>query len=184
MGSAVRYRGAAARHLSPDMQELIRDRDAAQRVRTSALSTPGEQTVNLIAQHRLERRLAEHGRAAQAEVLDSRRSVLADRDRAGRLRQLKWRMTLRVRPEGLPAFDVRFSQWLPPSYEPVAGQVFEVLYDPANHDQVIVDPRAESPAAKAMAVMRSAGDSVQEWIRDRGDGQVTGVARAEPGEAR
>jgi hypothetical protein len=116
--------------------------------------------VNIIAQRRLETRLTEQGRAAQAEVLAKHRGAM---DRSNfTVRRIKWQLSLRVTPTGEPAFEVAYSQWLPPSYEPVVGQIFDVLYDPADRSQVVVDPRADSPLTKAMEIQQSAGPTAEE----------------------
>jgi putative oligomerization/nucleic acid binding protein len=121
--------------------------------------------VNIIAQRRLERRLLEQGQAAEAEVLGKHRYMMRYGDQAGGGRLFRWQLLLRVTPAGQPAFEVEYSQWLPPDYEPVVGQTFDVLYDPADQTKVVVDPRAASPLTKAMNVMNSAGGSEEEQRR-------------------
>lgn len=107
---------------------------------------------------RLRKRLEENGVRAQARVIEvaekgmavtnGAESVVANTTLA-----LKCRLEI-TPPDGTPAFQVherfRFSQFAVPS----AGQTIPVIFDPADHEKVMLD---EDPEAARNAMLASAG---------------------------
>ena len=101
--------------------------------------------------------LNENGRVAQAEVLE-----IADSgptfDRTGperkwwrpdnaipewmrpgqQVHEIALKTRLRVRPEGEPEFDVETTIRFPQRYEPKVGDEIEVVYDPEDHDELML----------------------------------------------
>jgi hypothetical protein len=100
---------------------------------------------------RVERKLREHGRSAPAEILSMRtegsgnsaRGMLAPDDDL----TVSWtlcRLELRVMPEGEPPFEVTARTRL--NTFKYKGDTVPVLYDPADHDKVVVDYEADARA--------------------------------------
>jgi hypothetical protein len=50
-----------------------------------------------------------------------------------------WEAKLSVQPAEGPAFEADLKQYFRSTTQPVPGAVFEVLYDPADHSQVVID---------------------------------------------
>jgi hypothetical protein len=106
---------------------------------------------------RLERKLREHGKAALAAVLSARVRVpgvtLTTRINLGPRRQetgpILWKMTVRVEPDGEPAFDAKISAWL--KDEGYERSVVPVLYDPFDHRKVMFDRSVEARNAARQA---------------------------------
>jgi hypothetical protein len=106
--------------------------------------------------------LREHGRAATAEILSmrtegsgnsARKMFAPDEDLSAQWTLAK--LDLRVMPEGEPSFDVTVRSRLHTfKYQ---GETVPVLYDPADHDKVVVDYEADLQAAMAqLAAAREA----------------------------
>jgi hypothetical protein len=95
---------------------------------------------------RLLKKLRAEGRAAQAEVLHVR---LEGSGSSGRRAEdfditqswYDYRLELRVKPAGEPAFDAVVKTRLYWARNP--GEVVDVLYDPDDHDKIVVDYEAE-----------------------------------------
>src|SRR3954468_23458172 len=85
----------------------------------------------------LERRLRKHGIPAMVDVLAAEDSGVSNVGGAGA--RLLCKMTVRIEPEGEPAFDARIDAWL--VHPPKAGDVVPVLYHPADHGKVVIDHR-------------------------------------------
>lgn len=92
--------------------------------------------------------VAKHGMA----VTHGAESVVSNTDLAVKL-------TLRVEPDGEPAFEVqarfRFSQFSPPTQ----GKQLAVIYDPNDHDSIMLD---DSPAAQVKLKMLAMGKSKEQ----------------------
>lgn len=108
------------------------------------------------------KRLEENGRRANATVLEiaSRgMTITHGNDAIVANTKVVLKTRLRVEPDGEPAFEVhekfRFSQFAIPS----AGSVVPVVYDPDDHDKIMLD---ESPAAVTQAAMSQAGMSADQ----------------------
>jgi hypothetical protein len=100
---------------------------------------------------RLEKELRESGRTAQAQILSMKtegesssvKSLWAADDDL----TTQWtlvRMTLRVMPEGEPPFETTVRTRL--NTFKYKGDMVPVLYDPADHDKVVVDYQADAKA--------------------------------------
>ena len=112
--------------------------------------------------HRTRKRLEEQGRTARATVLDiaSRgMTVTTGNDQIVANTKVVLKTKLRVEPDGEPAFEVeqrfRYSQFAIPS----AGSVVAVVYDPDDHDKIML---SEDPAAVTQATLSSAGMSADQ----------------------
>jgi hypothetical protein len=101
---------------------------------------------------RLEKKLREHGRTATAEILSMRTegsgnsvsgAFAPDEDLTASW-TLCW-MKLRVTPEGEPPFEVSLRTRL--NTFKYKGDTVPVLYDPDDHDKVVVDYEADARAA-------------------------------------
>jgi hypothetical protein len=107
---------------------------------------------------RLKKHLEENGVRAQAKVLEVAEKGMAVTSGAEGVvanTTLALKCKLEITPEdGTPAFQVterfRFSQFAVPT----AGQTVAVIYDPADHDKLILD---ESPEAVQGAALAGAG---------------------------
>ena len=108
------------------------------------------------------KRLEENGRRANATVLEiaSRgMTITHGNDAIVANTKVVLKTRLRVEPDGEPAFEVhekfRYSQFAIPG----AGSVIPVIYDPDDHDKIMLD---ESPAAVTQAAMSQAGMSADQ----------------------
>jgi hypothetical protein len=133
--------------------------------------------VKVIYKHgRLEKKLREHGRAAPAEILSMRREGRGSGFRAMRAADddltAGWtlcRMQLRVMPEGEPPFETTVRTRL--NTFKYKGDVVPVLYDPADHDKVVVDYESDARATmENAAALRSAAQSPAAKPAERGSG--------------
>jgi hypothetical protein len=128
---------------------------------------------------RLRKQLEEGGVRAQAKVLEIAEKGMAVTSGAegvvaNTTLALKAKLEI-TPPDGTPAFEVterfRFSQFAVPS----AGDTLAVIYDPDDHDKVILD---ESPQAVQGAALAGAGldvnaiqqaiESAQQWQQQAG----------------
>jgi hypothetical protein len=113
----------------------------------------------------LEKKLRENGRSASAEILgmrtegsgNSAKAMFAEDDDLS----VRWtfaRLHLRVMPEGEPAFEATIRTRLHTfKYK---GDTVPVLYDPDDHDKVVVDSEADMTAAtgrQTLAMGEAAG---------------------------
>src|SRR3954469_6348061 len=131
--------------------------------------------------NRTRKRLEEQGRTAQATVLEiaSRgMTITSGNDQIVANTKVVLKTKLRVEPDGEPAFEVeekfRYSQFAIPS----AGSVLPVIYDPGDHDKIMLD---ESPAAVTQAGMMQAGLSTDQMslVTQLQQAAASGVDRSE-----
>jgi hypothetical protein len=97
----------------------------------------------------LEKKLLLNGRQAQADILASEPTHFVHED--GAIEQLvsrRWQLSLRVHPSGADDFEVEFKQLLGSWVMPWRGETADVLYDPDNHSNTILDPRVEGPVPR------------------------------------
>jgi hypothetical protein len=106
---------------------------------------------------RLQKHLEEKGKRANATVVEVAEKGMAVTSGAEGIvanTTVALKARLKVQPEDEPEFEVtqrfRFSQLAIPS----AGMVLPVIYDPEDHDKLIID---ESPEAQQQAAMNMAG---------------------------
>ena len=130
---------------------------------------------------RLRKHLEESGIRAQAKVLEIAEKGMAVTNGAegvvaNTTLALKARLEV-TPPDGTPAFEVaerfRFSQFAVPS----AGDTLAVIYDPDDHDKVILD---ESPQAVQGAALAGAGldvNAIQQAIESAQQWQQAGQAK-------
>jgi hypothetical protein len=129
--------------------------------------------------HRTRKRLEEHGRTASATVLEiaSRgMTITSGNEQIVANTKVMLKTKLRVEPDGEPAFEVeerfRYSQFAIPA----AGSVVAVVYDPDDHDKVML---SEDPVAVTQAAMTQAGMSSDQMdlITRLTQAQAAGVDR-------
>jgi hypothetical protein len=80
-------------------------------------------------------------RHAEAEVLEVQRT---SESRSTPPSSSSWRVRLRVRPSGRPAFDAELTDVFPVCAPPAPGATLHVIYDPRRRRQLIVDHRSEA----------------------------------------
>ena len=105
---------------------------------------------------RLMKQLEENGKRANATIVEiAEKGMAVTRGAEGVVgnTELALKAHLRVQPDDEPEFEVKKRFSFPQLAVPSAGQTVPVLYDPQDHDKVIVDysPEAQSSAAFASA---------------------------------
>src|SRR4051794_29893616 len=92
----------------------------------------------------LGRELRKSGRRAFAKVLEADRGKFATS--TGNLAaeqiattKVHWTLVLSVEPEGEPAFQAKIDAMLGLDHNPAAGDEIPVLYDPKDHQKVLLD---------------------------------------------
>lgn len=110
------------------------------------------------------RDLEKHGRRAKARVLeaiDLLSSTSSGRKTSAGLNanvHEKWRVRIRVEPEGEAPFELETKISFPRDDGRVReGLVFPVLYDPEDHEQIEYDPAERTDAEKAMDAVETVG---------------------------
>jgi hypothetical protein len=84
----------------------------------------------------LERKLRKNGKAAAATVLSSR-SGSSGGNLGSTGAKSHCKLTVSVQPDGEPAFEATVDGWL--VNVPKEGALVPVLYDPADHQRVVID---------------------------------------------
>jgi hypothetical protein len=106
---------------------------------------------------KLIKQLEENGKRANATVVEiAEKGMAVTRGAEGVISntELALKAHLRVQPDDEPEFEVKKRFSFPQLAVPSAGQTVPVLYDPADHDKIIVD---YSPEAQQGAAMSAAG---------------------------
>ena len=106
---------------------------------------------------RLLKQLGENGKRANATVVEiAEKGMAVTRGAEGVVgnTELALKAHLRVQPEGEPEFAVKKRFSFPQLAVPSAGQTVPVLYDPDDHDKIVVD---YSPEAQQGAAFSAAG---------------------------
>src|SRR5882757_4805239 len=106
---------------------------------------------------RLMKQLEEKGKRANATVVEiAERGMAVTRGAEGVVgnTELALKAHLRVQPEDEPEFEVKKRFSFPQLAVPSAGQTVPVVYDPNDHDKIIVD---YSPEAQQAAAFSAAG---------------------------
>jgi hypothetical protein len=106
---------------------------------------------------RLKKQLEESGKRANATVVEiAEKGMAVTRGAEGVIgnTELALKTHLRVQPEDEPEFEVKKRFSFPQLAVPSAGQTVPVLYDPQDHDKIIVD---YSPEAQQSAALSAAG---------------------------
>jgi hypothetical protein len=106
---------------------------------------------------RLMKQLEENGKHATATVVEiAEKGMAVTRGAEGVVgnTELALKAHLRVQPDDEPEFEVKKRFSFPQLAVPSAGQTIPVLYDPADHDKIIVD---YSPEAQQSAAFSAAG---------------------------
>jgi hypothetical protein len=105
---------------------------------------------------KLIKQLQENGKRANATVVEiAEKGMAVTRGAEGVVAntELALKAHLRVQPDDEPEFEVKKRFSFPQMAVPAAGQTVPVLYDPQDHDKIIVDytPEAQQGAAFASA---------------------------------
>ncbi|MGZ5333574.1 MAG: SHOCT domain-containing protein [Solirubrobacterales bacterium] len=106
---------------------------------------------------RTRKRLEEAGKKANAtvvEVAEKGMSVTKGTEGVIGNTELALKTTLKVQPEGEPEFEVKTTFRYPQLSVPAAGQALAVIYDPEDHDKIMLD---DSPEAQQSAALAGAG---------------------------
>jgi Short C-terminal domain len=106
---------------------------------------------------RLKKQLEENGKRANATVVEiAEKGMAVTRGAEGVIgnTELALKTHLRVQPDDEPEFEVKKRFSYPQLAVPSAGQTVPVLYDPNDHDKIIVD---YSPEAQQSAAFSAAG---------------------------
>jgi hypothetical protein len=106
---------------------------------------------------KLRKQLEESGKRANAVVVEiAERGMAVTRGAEGVISntELALKAHLKVQPEDEPEFEVKRRFSFPQLAVPSAGQTIPVIYDPQDHDKIIVD---YSPEAQEQAAFTAAG---------------------------
>jgi Short C-terminal domain len=106
---------------------------------------------------RLKKQLEENGKRANATVVEiAEKGMAVTRGAEGVIgnTELALKTHLRVQPDDEPEFEVKKRFSFPQLAVPSAGQTVPVIYDPNDHDKIIVD---YSPEAQQNAAFQAAG---------------------------
>jgi len=106
---------------------------------------------------RLKKQLEENGKRATATVVEiAEKGMAVTRGAEGVIgnTELALKTHLRVQPDDEPEFEVKKRFSFPQLAVPSAGQTVPVLYDPQDHDKILVD---YSPEAQQEAALSAAG---------------------------
>jgi Short C-terminal domain len=141
---------------------------------------------------KLKKQLEESGKRANATVVEiAEKGMAVTRGAEGVIgnTELALKTHLRVQPDDEPEFEVKKRFSFPQLAVPSAGQTVPVLYDPADHDKIIVD---YSPEAQQSAGLAAAGidpSQIQQLMQQAqqmqagqmpGTGQMPGMAQPAP----
>src|SRR3954453_3796853 len=106
---------------------------------------------------KLKKQLGESGKRANAtivEIAEKGMAVTRGADNVVGNTEIALKTHLRVQPDDEPEFEVKKRFSFPRLAVPSAGQTVPVLYDPNDHDKIIVD---YSPEAQQAAAFSAAG---------------------------
>jgi hypothetical protein len=106
---------------------------------------------------RLMKQLEENGKRANAIVVEiAEKGMAVTRGAEGVVgnTELALKAHLRVQPDDEPEFEVKKRFSFPQLAVPSAGQTVPVIYDPSDHDKIVVD---YSPESQQSAAFQAAG---------------------------
>ena len=140
---------------------------------------------------RMMKQLEENGKRANATVVEiAEKGMAVTRGAEGVIgnTELALKTHLRVQPDDEPEFEVKKRFSFPQLAVPSAGQTVPVLYDPNDHDKIIVDysPEAQQNAAFTAAGIDPSqiGQMMQQAQQmQAGMGQMPGMAQPAPAQA-
>jgi Short C-terminal domain len=137
---------------------------------------------------RLRKKLDESGRRAKATVVEIAEKGMAVTNGAEGIvanTEVVLKTRLRVQPEGEPEFEVTQRFRYPQLGIPSAGSVLPVIFDPEDHEKLVID---DSPEAIQQSALASAGidqdriaqlmDQAQQWQAQAG--QMPGMSAPPP----
>jgi hypothetical protein len=107
----------------------------------------------MFGKDRLEKKLREQGRRAQAEVLEAEQGgygVTEGNPAFAGATEVVWKLKLQVRPEAGEPFEAVVKARFPQFGSPRKGLVLGVLYDPDDHSKVVVDESEEGMVETAL----------------------------------
>jgi hypothetical protein len=130
---------------------------------------------------RAKKELEENGKRASATVVEiAEKGMAVTRGAEGVIgnTELALKTHLRVQPDDEPEFEVKKRFSFPQLAVPSAGQTVPVIYDPNDHDKIIVD---YSPEAQQGAAFQAAGiDPSQIGQLMQQAAQMPGMAQQPP----
>lgn len=129
---------------------------------------------------RARRHLEETGRRAPAQILDvAERGMAITSGPEGLVSstEVLLKTTLRVEPPGEPAFEVSKRIRYPQLSTPVAGMRVNVIYDPDDHDELMLDDAASVGPVKDIGSLLGAVQAAQQ--ESGGDPQALAAALRE-----
>ncbi len=137
---------------------------------------------------KLKKELEESGKRANATVVEiAEKGMAVTRGAEGVIgnTELALKTHLRVQPDDEPEFEVKKRISFPQLAVPSAGQTVPVIYDPNDHDKIIVD---YSPEAQQSAAFTAAGidpNQISQLMQQAqqmqgGMGQMPGAAAPAP----
>jgi hypothetical protein len=110
---------------------------------------------------RLKEQLQENGKRANAVIVEiAEKGMAVTRGAADNVvanTEIALKTHLRVQPDDEPEFEVKKRFSYPQLSVPSAGQTIPVIYDPQDHDKIVVD---YSPEAQGQAALSGAGIDV------------------------
>ena len=113
---------------------------------------------------RTRKKLEEHGKRAPAVVVDIAEKGMSVTTGSGQLvanTEVMLKTKLRVEPEGEPAFEVEERFRYPQLSIPTVGSRLTVIYDPSDHDRVMIDSSPEAVATQLGSVPGLEGTDLQ-----------------------
>jgi Short C-terminal domain len=140
---------------------------------------------------KLKKELGANGKRANAtivEIAERGMAITRGADNVVANTEIALKTHLRVQPDDEPEFEVKKRFSYPQMAVPSAGQTVPVLYDPADHDKIIVDHTGEAQQNAAFASAgidpSQIGQLVQQAEQMRaqaaGMGQVPGMTPPAP----
>lgn len=114
---------------------------------------------------RTRKKLEEHGKRAPAVVVEIADRGMSVTSGAGNLvsqTEVMLKTKLRVEPEDEPAFEIEERFRYPQLSIPTVGSRLAVIYDPSDHDKVMIDHSAAGVAAQFGAVPGMQGMELQD----------------------
>ena len=123
----------------------------------------------------LERSLRKKGRRAFATILSAQRTHLlntvGDPSVVSNTTRM-WKLVLRVEPERETPFEVKVEAWFGQEEDPRGIERWPVLYDPNDHNKVIIDDSNEGMQAVVDAKVKERTDSTVATMRSRGQNEL------------
>ncbi|MFL5824495.1 MAG: SHOCT domain-containing protein [Solirubrobacteraceae bacterium] len=123
----------------------------------------------------LERSLRKKGRRAFATLVSAERTHLlntvGDPSIVSNTTRM-WKVVLRVEPEGETPFETKLEAWFEQTSDPRGMERYAVLYDPDDHNKVMLDDSAEAVQAVVDEKTKERTDATLATMRTRGQNEL------------